>query len=91
MDKENPSVWVGIKRCGCCVAVVVDQPDRQKHVRQCKEEFLRDGLSVIYGTWEEWRTKYMPVFMGCSHEARSTESATAPVADFAGILSVGNR
>lgn len=66
----NPDVWVGLKACGCCVAVVVDQPGRAKDVEKTKREFLRDGLSVVRASWQQWRDVYMPSLQGdCSHGA----------------------
>lgn len=65
------SVWVGLKTCGCCVAVCVDRHEQAqaKHVEKTKREFLRDGLSVVHGTWDEWLTKYMPSLRSdCPHD-----------------------
>ena len=67
---DKPGVWVGLRRCGCCVAVCVDDPKHGADVNKTKREFLRDGLSVVYGTWEEWQSKYLPSMQGdCKHEA----------------------
>lgn len=57
---DKPGVWVGLRRCGCCVAVCVDTPEHKTDVNKTKREFLRDGLSVVYGSWEEWQSKYLP-------------------------------
>src|SRR6185369_6291781 len=57
---ENPGGWVGVRKCGCCVAVTVDCASRPKDIAKTKREFLKDGLSVVYGTWDEWQTKYLP-------------------------------
>lgn len=66
--KEQPGVWVGLRKCGCCVAVCTDEPDYPKDVAKSKRDFLRDGLSVVYGTWEEWQTKYLPTMKrNCEH------------------------
>ena len=68
MNKEEPGVWVGLRRCGCCMAVCVDDPAYPKAVSKTKREFLREGLSVVYGTWEEWLTKYLPSMKAdCEH------------------------
>lgn len=73
MGKVKPGmtgVWVGLKRCGCCVAVCVDDPDvPRKDIESSKREFLDGGLSVVYGTWDEWLTTYQPNFSrDCPHE-----------------------
>ncbi len=65
---EEPNVWVGLKACGCCVAVVVDVPGHEKHTAKTKREFLRDGLSVVRGTWQDWEGKYLPSMKAeCGH------------------------
>lgn len=69
-EKKAVSVWLGLKLCGCPVAVCVDrhEPEYAKHVNKTKREFLRDGLSVIHASWEEWQTKYLPIFKReCGH------------------------
>jgi hypothetical protein len=69
LAEPDPGVWVGLRRCGCCVAVVVDEPNYPKDVNATKREFLRDGLSVVYGTWDEWLTKYQPSLKRkCGHQ-----------------------
>jgi hypothetical protein len=67
---EDYGVWVGLRRCGCCRAVTVDNPAHRKEVEQDKRDFLRSGLSVVYGTWQEWLTRYGPTMKSiCPHEA----------------------
>lgn len=65
--KKNVSVWVGLRRCGCCVAVAVDDGSRPKDVASNKRDFLDDGLSVVHATWQEWEEKYRPLMLSCSH------------------------
>ena len=65
MNADKPDVWVGVKRCGCPVAVVVEMADKPKETEKAKRDFLRDGLSVVRATWEEWEQKYLPRFMHC--------------------------
>lgn len=63
-------VWVGLRRCGCCVAVCVDdgEPRMKKHVNAAKREYLRDGLSVLNVSWQEWQTKHLPTMSkNCPH------------------------
>ncbi len=64
-------VWVGLKRCGCCVAVCIDDgnPKYRKHVNAAKREFLREGLSVVNATWQDWQEKHMPnMRRTCEHD-----------------------
>jgi hypothetical protein len=69
VDQQHPGVWVGLRKCGCAVAVVVDTPEHSKDVAKTKREFVNEGLQVVYGTWDDWQKKYLPVFMSnCSHE-----------------------
>ena len=68
MELDHVGVWVGLRKCGCCVAVVVDQPEHQKDVNKTKREFLRDGLSVVYASWDEWQGKFLPSLQrDCGH------------------------
>ncbi len=72
MNSPNDvGVWVALRMCGCVVGVVVDRHDEThaKDVRKSKREFLAEGLSVIYATWDAWLTQYRPQFMeDCPHE-----------------------
>lgn len=64
--------WVGIKKCGCYVAVVRDDnnPDHAKHTEEAKHKFLSEGLSVVFATDAEWEQKYFPKFLeDCTHAA----------------------
>lgn len=62
--KSETSVWLGLKRCGCPVAVCVDRHEaaHAKDVSKTKREFLRDGLSVLEASWSDWETKWLPMF-----------------------------
>lgn len=65
------SVWVGLRPCGCCVAVCVDRHEKEhaKDVNKAKRDFLREGLSVVHGSWEEWQAKYLPSMQAdCTHK-----------------------
>jgi hypothetical protein len=74
----DPHVWVGLKACGCCVAVVVedapkfaDPRSHRKDVEKTKREFLRDGLSVVRASWQEWQERYLPSLQrDCAHPER---------------------
>jgi hypothetical protein len=62
-------VWVGLKACGCCVAVVVDQPEHANDVEKTKREFLSSGLSVIRASWQQWCDVYLPSLQSdCTHK-----------------------
>ncbi len=66
MATANPGVWLGIKKCGCVRAVTVDT---LAGTEQDKRDFLADGLSVVYATWEQWRADYMPrLLQDCPHD-----------------------
>ena len=66
---DQTRVWVGLKTCGCCVAVCVDDPSiARKDVDRSKRQFLKDGLSVVSASWDEWQTKYLPAMkFDCTH------------------------
>lgn len=77
-------VWVGLRRCGCCVAVCCDggEPHMKKHVDAAKREYLKSGLSVVNVTWREWRTKYLHVFDAhCPHQEANRLPLLAGVVD----------
>ena len=69
MSEPDYGVWVGLKRCGCCRAVVVDNPAHKKDTERSKREFLKSGLSVVSATWQEWVEKYRPTMTAgkCGH------------------------
>lgn len=78
--KEHVGVWLGLRRCGCPVAVVVDMPDHKKDTEQSKREFLREGLSVVYATWQQWETTYRPNFLSeCEHEKAARQAKELPL------------
>lgn len=69
---EGPKngVWVGLRDCGCAVAVVCDDgdPKKKRMVNSAKREYLKQGLSVVHATWQEWQEKYRPNFTrNCEH------------------------
>lgn len=61
--------WLGVKRCGCPVAVVVDNPEYRLEVEKSKRRFLKEGLQVVAATRKEWEDLYMPKFYKdyCEH------------------------
>ena len=77
--KTEPSeVWVGIKACGCPVAVVVHRDefkDARKHTEETKHEFLEGGLSVVRTTWDQWVSDYLPRFSHCPHGEKQQPTA----------------
>jgi len=56
--------YVGIKDCGCCVAVVADIPGYEKHTAETVAEFITDGLKVKRIPRTEL-DDYLP--LGCKH------------------------
>lgn len=80
MSEPKNGVWLGLRRCGCPVAVVVDNGDHPKDVNQSKREFLKEGLQVIAATWSEWETVYRPKFLkDCEHERTIREAHELPL------------
>lgn len=75
---EPVGVWMGLKRCGCPVAVATDAPDiPRRHLEQSKRDFLKSGLQVVYASWDEWRVKWSPIFMKhCEHDPKPTTQAS---------------
>lgn len=71
MVTKEPRVWVGLKTCGCCVAVCVDDPTvPKKDIEATKRNFLDDGLSVVSASWQEWTDKYLPSLRrDCGHQS----------------------
>lgn len=44
---SDPMAYLGRKRCGCVVAVVVDEgPSNSDYVAEATAEFIRDGLTL---------------------------------------------
>jgi hypothetical protein len=67
---DDDGVWVGLRRCGCCAAVVSIEKDYPKDTEKSKREFLKSGLSVVYASGQEWRDKYLPTLKAeCPHMA----------------------
>ena len=80
MSDGEPRVWVGLKQCGRCVAVVIDDDHAHRNdVEATTLEFLRDGLSVVSASWREWRAIFMPSLL------RNCEHAHEPVGDGTGV------
>ena len=78
MTNES-GVWVGLRRCGCCRAVVVDNPEYQTDVEKSKREFLEGGLSVVYATWQEWLDKYsLTMKVNCPHMPAKDATVAKP-------------
>ena len=38
--------YVGVKKCGCAVAAVVDNPDHAKDVAKEVADFIKSGLTI---------------------------------------------
>lgn len=49
--------YIGIERCGCVTAAVVDSPGREKDTRKAVSGFMRDGLSIERGELETLRPR----------------------------------
>ncbi len=56
----DPMVYIGRKRCGCVVGMVVDIPgdDLVNYVADSVAEFIRDGLAVERVTLEVARESF---------------------------------
>lgn len=70
---------MGLRRCGCPVAVVVVDTDYPaSDVEKSKRDFLKQGYNVVYSDWGEWSDVYRPKFL--RHCAHATEigSGTQP-------------
>jgi hypothetical protein len=86
MNAKATGVWMGVRRCGCPVAVVTEYGDDapkslNAHVAQCKREFLRDGLSVVYATWGEWVNVHSLAFKRECEHVRTAKDVPLPLAD----------
>jgi uncharacterized protein with NRDE domain len=55
---DDRGVWMGVKRCGCVAAVARDSHSHPGHTDESKLEMLRNGLSVVYASREEWMEKH---------------------------------
>lgn len=80
MSDTDGRVWVGLRMCGCCAAVVVDEPEHKKDTERSKREFLKSGLSVVSASWQEWLDKYRPTMVtskGCIHSQARLDPAEA--------------
>jgi hypothetical protein len=65
---DDRGVWMGVKRCGCVAAVARDSHSHPGHTDESKLEMLRNGLSVVYASREEWMEKHLPGFLhDCPH------------------------
>lgn len=75
---NEPRVWVGVKVCGCCVAVCVDDPMvPRRDIEATKREFLDSGLSVVSASWDEWQSTYLPSLQrDCAHPRDFTGAAS---------------
>lgn len=59
VKNEDTGVWLGIKQCGCVVAVCKAHIAKAEHVEEAKLEWLASGLSVLYATRDDWQNKYV--------------------------------
>ena len=75
MRQREPHIWIGVKDCGCYVAVCVDDIEHPGDVEKSKIDFIKDGLSVVRVTWQQWREDYMPKFLlDCPHKPLPSSS-----------------
>ena len=49
--------YIGIKKCGCVVAAVVDNPDHVKDVAKEVASCIREGLTIEHMPLEEARER----------------------------------
>jgi hypothetical protein len=68
-EKPEPTMWIGLKDCGCPVAACVERFDTPpEDTASTKREFIESGLSVLHVSWDVWTEKYMPNFVrNCPH------------------------
>lgn len=43
---DESMAYVGIKKCGCCVAAAVDSPEHSRENAKFVSKLIREGLSV---------------------------------------------
>jgi hypothetical protein len=53
MTPKKPDCYVGIKECGCMVAVVFDDPRFRKDTAKTVAEFIKSGYRVENKIWSE--------------------------------------
>jgi len=59
--------YLGVKRCGCAVAIVVDTPEHQKEVRKSVAEFMRGGLVIERVTRDDGVDRLLRGGRHCTH------------------------
>ena len=57
--------YIGVKDCGCVVAITVDTPQRPKEVAIDVAEFIENGLHIERLPLDDARTKIKP----CIHKS----------------------
>lgn len=79
MTVEPTGVWMGVRACGCPVAVCTVAPDLpKKWVEQAKREYLKQGYQVVYASWSEWLTAWSPKFVKhCEHNPAPAKTPKA--------------
>jgi hypothetical protein len=69
MNEHAEGMWLGIKRCGCIDGVTKDIQGNRA-IKAEKASWLAAGRSVVYVTPDEWRAKYLALFLeDCTHES----------------------
>lgn len=68
-ESQRPThVYVGRKKCGCCIGVITDFED--KGTGKAVAEFIGDGLNVNRVDFEVYRNEVCKeeAFMSCPHK-----------------------
>lgn len=68
----NTPCYVGVKACGCWVAVTVDIADEKERTAKFVAQMIHDGLTVLHTTSDEVRSR----FRRCVHEPQQTSLPT---------------
>ena len=53
LPDKKPDCYIGIKACGCYVAVVFDDPRFKKDTAETVAEFIKEGYRVESRVWSE--------------------------------------
>ena len=67
--------YVALKACGCCVAAIVDNPERRQDTAKEVASWLRDGLTVERKS-VEWVRETM---RDCPHKPKGVINAELPL------------
>jgi len=60
--------YLGVKRCGCAVSIVVDNPEHASDVIEIVAEFMRSGLVIERVTRDDGVARLLSGGRHCTHE-----------------------